>query len=317
MAFCGYIKQSATPTIVLGPFLDSTDGVTAKTAASPVPKLSKNGAAFAARSDATAIVHMENGYYTVVLNATDTGTLGLLAVGGTGTASLPVRQDYMVVTGQEYDRMHLTTGSVASLGILDRGTATAATSTTLVIAASSTFADSTLVGATLMVFGSTQNYWQSRSVTAYTASTFTATVDAFTVTPSGTISYLLLAGAPSSATNVPSVNVVKIAGQTASAAATVTFPGTIASTTNITAGTVTTATNVTTVNGLAANVITAASLATDAATEIANATVEAEITAVKSYSRTANEVGTITGPTSGSTALGITTDATYLPIKTL
>lgn len=47
-----------------------------------------------------------------------------------------------------------------------------------------------------------------------------------------------------------------------------TFPATVASTTNITAGTITTATNVTTVNGLAANVITAASLAADASTEI-------------------------------------------------
>jgi hypothetical protein len=45
-----------------------------------------------------------------------------------------------------------------------------------------------------------------------------------------------------------------------------TFPGTVASTTNITAGTITTATNVTTVNGLAAAVITAASIAADAIT---------------------------------------------------
>jgi len=53
-------------------------------------------------------------------------------------------------------------------------------------------------------------------------------------------------------------------------AGTITFPttATLASTTNITAGTVTTATNVTTVNGLAANVITAASMAADASTEI-------------------------------------------------
>lgn len=59
-------------------------------------------------------------------------------------------------------------------------------------------------------------------------------------------------------------------------AGTVTFPtgATLASTTNITAGTlttVTTATNVTTVNGLAANVITAASMAADASAEIADA----------------------------------------------
>lgn len=51
-----------------------------------------------------------------------------------------------------------------------------------------------------------------------------------------------------------------------------TFPAaTLASTTNITAGTVTTATNVTTVNGLAANVITAAATAADFGTEVASA----------------------------------------------
>lgn len=52
-----------------------------------------------------------------------------------------------------------------------------------------------------------------------------------------------------------------------------TFPTTVASTTNITAGTVTTATNVTTLNGIAANVITAASIADGA---IDNATFAAD-----------------------------------------
>jgi hypothetical protein len=65
------------------------------------------------------------------------------------------------------------------------------------------------------------------------------------------------------------VNVVQVNGQTASAAGTVTFPGTIASTTNITAGTITTATNVT--NGVNATAINgsataAANLAVSAAT---------------------------------------------------
>lgn len=61
---------------------------------------------------------------------------------------------------------------------------------------------------------------------------------------------------------------------------TVTFPtnATLASTTNITAGTVTTATNVTTVNGLAANVVTAASLATDAVNEIVDQVWEETLT---------------------------------------
>jgi len=254
MAINGYLKQSASPTIVLGPFLSSTDGVTAQTSAGPVPKLSKNGGAFAARSDATAIAHMENGYYTCVLNATDTGTLGILTVGATGTASIPIRQDYMVVTGQEWDRIHLTTGAIGNLGILDRGTATAATLTTVTLAASSTFADNTLAGATLMVFGGTNNYWQSRTVVSYVASTFTATVDAFTVLPAGTLSYILFAGAPNGASSL---------------------------------------------------------------TAIANAVVEAEITAIKTYDRPTNTTASITGPISGTNALGVTVDAAYNPIKTL
>ncbi len=72
-------------------------------------------------------------------------------------------------------------------------------------------------------------------------------------------------------------------------AGTVTFPttATLASTTNITAGTVTTATNVTTVNGLAANVVTAAALAADAGAEIADAVLDRDMsTGVDSGSTT-------------------------------
>jgi hypothetical protein len=319
MAIAGILKQSTAATIVLGPFLDDTDGKTAKNAASPVARLSKNAGAFAARSDATAIANMENGYYTCVLNATDTNTLGRLCIGGTGTASLPVRQDYFVVTTDEWDRQFDTVGAVPAMGIIDRGTAQSATSTTLVLrSAAPSFGNSTPIGATLMAFGATQNYWQTRSVTAFTNSTLTATVDAWTVTPSGSpITYVLLAGAPASATVVPAVNATQFAGQTITAAAGVTLPATVASTTNITAGTITTATNVTTVNGIAANVVTASALATDAVTEIANAVVEAEIDALETYSRTTNTAATITGPTSGSNALTITTDAAYEPIKSI
>jgi hypothetical protein len=271
MAFCGYLKQSATPTIVLGPFLDATDGVTAETAltiSQADVRLSKNGAAFAQIGEATSATHMEAGYYSKLTNATDTGTLGVLTVAVAESGALPVRHDFLVVTADEWDRLHDTVGAVPAFGILDRGTAQSATSTTLVLRAAATFADDTTIGATLMAFGSTQGYWQTRSVTDYVLSTDTATVDAWTVTPSGTITYVLLAGAPSSASSLPAVNVTQIAGQTASAAAAVTFPATVASTTNITAGTITTATNVTTLNGIAANVVTASALATDAVTEI-------------------------------------------------
>ena len=109
----------------------------------------------------------------------------------------------------------LSVGAHPQLGIIDSGTAQSASSTTLVLRSAATFADDTVNGATLMVFGSTQGYWQTRSVTDYVLSTDTATVDAWTVTPSGgTITYVLLAGAPSSATVLPAVDVKKMNGVT-------------------------------------------------------------------------------------------------------
>ena len=217
MAIAGILKQSTAATIVLGPFLDDTDGKTPETAltiAQADVRLSKNAAAFAQVGESTSATHMENGYYSKLVNTTDTGTLGILTVAVAEAGALPVRQDYSVVTADEWDRQFDVVGAVPNMGIIDRGTAQSATSTTLVLRSAATFADDTVNGATLMVFGSTQGYWQSRSVTDYVLSTDTATVDAWTVTPSGTITYVLLAGAPSSATVLPGVDVKKMNGVT-------------------------------------------------------------------------------------------------------
>jgi hypothetical protein len=70
--------------------------------------------------------------------------------------------------------------------------------------------------------------------------------------------------------NAP-VNAAQVGGQTASAAATVTFPATIASTTNITAGTITTTTNLTNLPTIPANWLTAAGTAADFGTEVGTA----------------------------------------------
>lgn len=91
------------------------------------------------------------------------------------------------------------TGPYPAFGIIDSGTAQAATSTTLQIRAAATFADSTGVGATAMVFGSNQGYWQMRAATQNVGSTDTFTVDAWDVTPTGTITYILFGSAPFSA----------------------------------------------------------------------------------------------------------------------
>lgn len=67
---------------------------------------------------------------------------------------------------------------------------------------------------------------------------------------------------------IAEVNVTKIAGQTANAAAAVTFPATLASTTNITAGVITTVTNLTNLPTMPTDWITSAGLSAGAVTEM-------------------------------------------------
>jgi hypothetical protein len=218
MAIAGILKQSTAATIVIGPMLDDTDGKTAETALTisqaDVLLWKEGGTTLAQKTEATSATHRSNGLYTVPLDTTDTNTLGTLIVSVAEAGALPVRHDYKVVTADEFDRQFSLVGAVPALGIIDRGTAQSATSTTLRIRDAASFADDTLIGATLMVYGSTQTYWQTRSVTDNGAvpAADTLTVDAWTVTPSGTITYVLLAGAPASATIFPAVNVEQING---------------------------------------------------------------------------------------------------------
>lgn len=104
-----FAKQStAIAHISLGPFLDETDGKTAETALTltqPDIRLSKNGAAFAQKSAAQTLSHMENGYYDLALSATDTDTVGMLRVHVHESGALPVWLDLQVVEEAIYDAM--------------------------------------------------------------------------------------------------------------------------------------------------------------------------------------------------------------------
>jgi hypothetical protein len=92
-----------------------------------------------------------------------------------------------------------TAGAVPWNGIADQGTAQAATATTIQLRAAASFGDDTPIGMTVMALGSTQGYWQSRLITDYVSATDTATVETWGVTPSGTITYKILATAPGAA----------------------------------------------------------------------------------------------------------------------
>uniref|UniRef100_A0A6M3L2M3 Uncharacterized protein n=1 Tax=viral metagenome TaxID=1070528 RepID=A0A6M3L2M3_9ZZZZ len=106
----GWIKQSTAHTFQMGPFLDSTDGVTAEaslTIAAASVLISKHGAALAAKNDATALTGTgdSHGYYDCVLDGTDTGTVGTLKVEAQISGALPVWHTFQVLPANVYDSL--------------------------------------------------------------------------------------------------------------------------------------------------------------------------------------------------------------------
>lgn len=103
-----WLRQSTSVDLPIGPFVDSTDGVTPETALTitqPDIRLKKNGAAWAQKNAAQTLAHEENGYYEVTLDATDTNTLGVMEIFVGETGALPVFESFMVVPGNVWDSM--------------------------------------------------------------------------------------------------------------------------------------------------------------------------------------------------------------------
>jgi hypothetical protein len=101
------LRQSTAVDVLIGPFLDLTDGATAESGETPTVKLSKNGQALAAKSDVTVPLHDADGYYNCELDATDTGTVGtlVLTVAKSATA-LPVRHEFQVMDTAAFDALY-------------------------------------------------------------------------------------------------------------------------------------------------------------------------------------------------------------------
>jgi hypothetical protein len=124
-----------------------------------------------------------------------TGSVGSVAAGGITEASFAT-----------------TAGSVSPLGIIDQGTAQSATGTTLVLRAAAAFANSEIVGATILITGGSAGVGQSRVITGYVSATDTATVDTWTTTPTGTITYKIFSTPPASSSSPPAVNLTHVNG---------------------------------------------------------------------------------------------------------
>jgi hypothetical protein len=106
-----YLKFQTPVTLRIGPFLDITDGVTEEESlAGGGIERAREGEAFAPRSDTTATVHDAEGWYSCVLNATDTGLVGSLIVKAHSVGThLPVWHEFMVLPAVSYDTLVLGT----------------------------------------------------------------------------------------------------------------------------------------------------------------------------------------------------------------
>jgi hypothetical protein len=233
-----FLRQStASQSVVIGPFVDSTDGNTAETAltvdAADI-RLSKNGANIVAKNSGGG-THDELGYYTITLDATDTDTVGRLQLMVHESGALPVYHEYQVLEEATFDMMFAssalgyianapvnvaqvsgdttaadnletayddTAGAVPWMGIIDQGTAQSGSGTTIVLRAGASFGDDTLIGATIHIVSGT-GVGQRRLITDWVSATDTATVDTWVTNPDNTSVYKVYASAPASNASTP------------------------------------------------------------------------------------------------------------------
>ena len=110
MSMITWLRQGTAATLLVGPFIDDTDGKTAKTSlglgGGDFLVWKKGGGTPAAKADSAGGTHTVLGYYTTTLDATtDTATLGELSVIVHKATALPVRQDYLVMAQAIYDAL--------------------------------------------------------------------------------------------------------------------------------------------------------------------------------------------------------------------
>ena len=103
------LRQSTSVSLMVGPFLDpaAQTAEEALTIDATEVWLSKNGASYTNKSEATAMVHQKSGMYLLELDATDTNTVGTLSVlvDDTADAATPIAVDYQVVEEATYDAL--------------------------------------------------------------------------------------------------------------------------------------------------------------------------------------------------------------------
>jgi len=105
MAFGGFLQANTAVDVMVGPFVDETNGKDAETGLTITQaevRLSKNGANMAQKNEATSLTHDELGNYVCKLDTTDTNTEGILTLMVHESGALPIKMDYMVLAQAAY-----------------------------------------------------------------------------------------------------------------------------------------------------------------------------------------------------------------------
>ncbi len=113
-----FLRQSTSQVFRIGPFVDSTDGVTPETGltiANTDCDLSKDGAAFGSKNSGGLTADGSNGWYSGTLDTTDTNTVGELIIEVTVSGALPVWTRYYVVEEAIYDKFYASGAAVTDL----------------------------------------------------------------------------------------------------------------------------------------------------------------------------------------------------------
>jgi hypothetical protein len=99
---------TANQVAVIGPFLNSTDGVSAvnTTITNNDIKIYTHNNTAAANKNSGGATHIAGGYYHLTYDATDTGALGRMLVSCSMNGALPVWHEYAVVNASVYEALY-------------------------------------------------------------------------------------------------------------------------------------------------------------------------------------------------------------------
>lgn len=175
------LRQSTAVDVLIGPFVDSTNGYDAETGVSPSVKLSKNGQALAAKNDATTPVHDSDGYYNCEFDTTDTDTVGSLVAIVPGSAThLPVRHEFVVLDEVSYDALYASAATLLTdkdVGLIYKGTVTTVNSQTSFVCDTNIANNNSWVGNVAVIEDVTGDSRFATHVSSSTASTDTVVLN--------------------------------------------------------------------------------------------------------------------------------------------